>query len=209
MISTTLTGNPHLIDPGFDCAPENPLHLLQSWLKTADHLRIIEPRGLVLSTVDCQGNPSSRVVLLKTVDQAGVIFASSSISQKGQDLDTNPRAAGTLWWRETLQQINFQGHVQKLPPPVSDDIFNERTREAQAVASLSIQSTPLTNEKDLRGRVSQLVNQQDPIARPNTWHGYHITLNTIEFWHGGQDRFHNRLRYELINGMWTRQRLQP
>jgi pyridoxamine 5'-phosphate oxidase len=114
MEAKTLTGNPNLVNSGFDCPPDNPLDLLKRWLHTADLLKISEPRGLVLSTVNDEGTPSSRVVLLKTVNENGVTFASSGISQKGRDLQTNPIAAGTLWWRETMQQLNIQGRVRVL-----------------------------------------------------------------------------------------------
>lgn len=84
--SKTLAGNPSLVNPGFNEPPHNPLHLLQQWLSEADRLNISEPRGLVLSTVDSTGRPSSRVVLLKTIDETGAIFVSSSASKKGLDL---------------------------------------------------------------------------------------------------------------------------
>ena len=144
MEAKTLTGNPDLVNSGFDCPPDNPLDLFKSWLHTADLLKISEPRGLVLSTVNDKGIPSSRVILLKTVNESGVTFASSDISQKGRDLQTNPIAAGTLWWRETMQQINFQGTVTKLANSISDEIFNERPPAAQAVATISTQSALMT-----------------------------------------------------------------
>ena len=145
----TLTGNPNLIDSGFDNPPDSPLDLLRIWLNKADNLKIIEPRGLVFSTVDVLGRPSSRVVLLRTLDEKGIIFASSETSQKGKDLKSNPIASGTLWWRETMQQINFYGQVTKLSAAVSDQIFKERTREAQSLAAVSSQSSPMLDEKYL------------------------------------------------------------
>jgi pyridoxamine 5'-phosphate oxidase len=209
MEAKTLTENPDLINSGFDCPPDNPLDLLQSWLYTADLLKTIEPRGLVLSTINTQNAPSSRIVLLKTVDEKGVTFASSETSQKGRDLQTNPAAAGTLWWRETMQQINFQGTVTKLANNISDEIFKERPPAAQAVATISTQSAPMTNEQKLRTEVSKILAQSEPISRPKTWHGYHISIETIEFWHGNKDRFHHRLRYELKNKIWRHLKLQP
>lgn len=209
MEAKTLTGNPDLVNSGFDFPPDNPLDLLQSWLHTADLLKISEPRGLVLSTVNTQNAPSSRVVLLKTIDENGVTFASSEISQKGRDLQSNPIAAGTLWWRETMQQINFQGTVTKLPHNISDKIFNERPIEAQVVATISMQSAPMINEQKLRTEVLKLLAQPEPMSRPKTWHAYHIEIETIEFWHGSKDRFHHRLRYELKNKIWQHLKLQP
>jgi pyridoxamine-phosphate oxidase len=205
----TLTGNPDLVDPGFDHLPDNPLILLQKWFDTADRLKIIEPRGFVLSTVDDCGNPSSRVVLIKAIDEKGVVFATSEQSQKGKGLMTNPIAAGTVWWRETMQQINFSGHVTKLPARLSDQIFQERLPEAQAVAVLSHQSAPMTDEKGLREAVLRLAQQSGKISRPETWHAYYITIDSIEFWHGSRDRFHQRLLYEFKNDVWQHQKRQP
>jgi len=209
MEAKTLTGNPDLVISGFDCPPDNPLDLLKRWLHTSNLLKISEPRGLVLSTVNDEGIPSSRVVLLKTVNENGVTFASSGISQKGRDLQTNPIAAGTLWWRETMQQINFQGTVTKLANNISDEIFKERPPAAQAVATISMQSAVMTNEQKLRTEISKLLTQTEPMSRPKTWHAYHISIETIEFWHGSKDRFHHRLRYELKSKIWQHLKLQP
>ncbi len=104
----TLTGNPALVRFEDDALLHNPLHVLKKF-KDAEHLGVREPGSLILSTVDRHKKPLSRVVLLKTIDDTGVIFASSSASKKGKDIATNPFVAGTLWWRETLQQVNFMG----------------------------------------------------------------------------------------------------
>ncbi|MCX7353002.1 MAG: hypothetical protein NTW22_07055 [Proteobacteria bacterium] len=105
--------------------------------------------------------------------------------------------------------INFQGTVTKLPHNISDEIFNERPLAAQAVATISTQSAPMTNEQKLRTEVLKLLTQQEPMSRPKTWHAYHIEIETIEFWHGSKDRFHHRLRYELKNKIWQHLKLQP
>ena len=205
----TLTGNPDLVDSNFDNPQPDPLCLLQQWLNEADKLEVCEPRGLVLSTVNISAKPSSRVVLLKAVDDRGIIFASSDMSQKGKDLKMNPFAAGTLWWRETMQQVNLQGYVTKLSEKVSEALFHQRTREAQAIAAVSRQSSPLSDEAALRCEQLKLVEQQGPISRPSNWYVYHLMIQSIEFWHGSQDRFHKRLRYELVDNIWQYQKLQP
>ena len=205
----TLTGNPDLANSGFDYPPLNPLSLLQKWLERADQLKIVEPRGLVLSTVNASNQPSSRVVLLKRVDDKGVVFASSTASQKGLDLSKNPGAAGTLWWRETMQQINFYGSATTLPTEVADQLFRERSREAQAATALSHQSEVMMDEEKLREAITKLINQAEPIIRPKSWHAYHVAIETIEFWQGARDRFHKRLRYTLSDGVWNHQKLQP
>jgi pyridoxamine-phosphate oxidase len=208
-MTQSLTGNPHLIDPGFQDPPASPLLLFQRWLEEAERLEVKEPRALVLSTANKLGRPSSRVVFLRTCDETGIIFATGENSAKGQELASNPWAAGTLWWPESVQQINFQGQAFPLPPEKSDEIFQSRTREAQSVAATSQQSSPLTDEADLKRQVTQLINSTGKIDRPQDWHAYHITIETIEFWHGSTDRFHKRLSYELINKVWRHQYLQP
>jgi len=207
--TTTLTGNPDLTDPGFATPPSNPFDLFRYWLCEADRLQIPEPRALVLSTVNTSGAPSSRVVLMKSLDETGVTFGTSSFSQKIKDIDENPHASGTLWWQKTMQQINFKGTVSKMDAALSDKMFFERTREAQAVAALSQQSNALIDEQNLRDQIKQLITNNNPITRPDTWHAYHITITSIEFWHGSQDRFHKRLCYDLVDGNWTHQFLQP
>lgn len=183
--------------------------MLQDWLNAADRLNVHEPRGLVLSTVDISGKPSSRVVLLKECNEEGIIFATSQESPKGQNLAANPWAAGTLWWRETIQQVNFQGQVIQLSNEKSDELFMERPRSAQAVAVVSKQSKPLTHENEMKNKVLTLINTNGKIERPRGWHAYHLIVESIEFWHGSQDRFHKRLHYNLVNASWHHQKLQP
>lgn len=204
----SLTGNP-IDDPAFIHPPKDPLLLLQKWLERADKLGINEPRGFVLSTINHSGMPSSRVVLLKACDEKGVIFATSEESAKGKDLESDPRCAGTLWWREIIQQVNFAGRAIKLSEEISDKIFHERTREAQAVAAISKQSAPLRDEKEFKDKLLSLVNAKSKIERPKGWHAYHLIIESIEFWQESKDRVHKRLRYNLVNGLWSYQKLQP
>ncbi|MDF3033660.1 MAG: pdxH [Alphaproteobacteria bacterium] len=208
-MTTTLTGNPSLVTPNFDAPASNPLLMLKDWLKEAERLRINEPRSLVLSTVNQSGRPSSRVVFLRDCDDEGIVFATSQVSAKGKDLILNPWAAGTLWWRETLQQINFQGRAIQLSSEKSDDIFQTRTREAQSVAVISQQSAPLVQEEEMRDKFQRHINTTSKIDRPKDWHAYHLAIEAIEFWHGSTDRLHKRLRYDLVNNAWQYQKLQP
>lgn len=205
----TLTGNPELVNPGFNNPPHSPLCMLQKWLQEAEKLNINEPRSMVLATVDSLGKPSSRVVLLKDCDEKGVTFGTSQESSKGKDIKANRWAAGTLWWRETVQQINFRGQVTQLSNEQSDEMFQIRTRDAQAVSAISKQSALLTNEKELEDKILDLINSNQKIQRPDGWHAYHLAIESIEFWLGSKDRFHKRLCYSLVNGLWIHQNLQP
>jgi pyridoxamine 5'-phosphate oxidase len=145
---STLSGNPSLVALDFENPKPNPISMLQEWLSEAESLGIHEPRSLILSTVNQRHHPTSRVVFLRSCDETGVIFATSQTSRKGKDMQENPYVAGTLWWRESLQQINFQGHVTRLVEEHSDAIFHARTREAQSIAVVSKQSAQLTNPKN-------------------------------------------------------------
>jgi len=205
----SLTGNPQLTESGLDHPPNNPLFLLHQWLETADRIGVNEPRGFVLSTISNSGRPSTRVVLLKASDQSGIIFTTNQQSAKGKDLESNPCSAGTFWWRETIQQVNFIGKVTQLSKEISDKLFEERTREAKAVAAISKQSSLLTDEKELRDKILKLIHSKSKIERPKEWNAYYLILETIEFWQGSKDRFHKRLRYDLVNNSWQHQKLQP
>lgn len=179
--SITLTGNPNLTNPGFIVPPLNPFDLFKKWLSEADRLHIPEPHALILSTVNVVSAPSSRVVLMKAIDETGVTFGTSGFSQKVKDIDKNPFVAGTLWWQKTMQQINFKGTVAKMDAPLSDEMFLQRTREAQAVAAVSCQSNTLINESDLHFQIEQLTTSNTPITRPDTWHGIIFLLHQLSF----------------------------
>ncbi len=193
----TLLGNSKLVDSRIDYPFAHPLDMLEQWLNEAERVGVSEPRGFVLSTVNKFEQPSSRVVLLKEFDNQGIIFSINEKSPKGIDLKYNSYVAGTLWWHEIIQQINFRGKAIKLSKNRSDILWNSRAREAQAVASISEQSAVLINEKALRENVSKMLKKQDKIKRPPSWHAYHIIIDSIEFWIGSKDRFHRRLQYNL------------
>jgi dihydrophenazinedicarboxylate synthase len=121
----TLSGDPDLELPEFDSPPGEPLTLLESWLRGADARGVREPRALALATADAAGRPSNRIVLLKQASPS-IVFAFSANSRKGRDLEANPRAAGTLYWRETLQQVVIEGPVERMSATESDGLFAER-----------------------------------------------------------------------------------
>ncbi len=137
----TLSGDPTLELPEFDAPPADPLPLLESWLRTADEKGVREPRALALATADAEGRPSVRTLLLKQLSPT-LVFAGSYESHKGRDLAANPRAAGTLYWRETLQQITIEGPVEKLSEEESDALFAERPPAGQATTVASDQGRP-------------------------------------------------------------------
>jgi pyridoxamine 5'-phosphate oxidase len=204
----TLSGDPTLVLPEFDDPPEDPLPLLERWLQLADERGVREPRALALATADAEGRPSSRILLLKQVTPA-LVFSGSYESRKGRELKANPRAAGTLYWRETMQQITIEGPVRRLAEAESDAIFGERPADARATTVASRQGTPLDDPAALRRKADALSSSGEPLGRPPGWGGFHLDPDLIEFWHGSPDRLHRRLLYVKQEGRWTHQRLQP
>lgn len=204
----TLSGDPTLVLPEFEAPPEDPLPQLDRWLQLADERGVREPRALALATADAEGRPSSRVVLLKQLTPA-LVFAGSHESRKGRDLAVNPRAAGTLYWRETLQQIVVEGPVEKLSEAESDALFAERPPAGQATAIASHQGEALANPAELREAADSVAHRSEPLHRPSRWSGYRLDPDLIEFWHGSPDRLHRRLLYVKADGVWSHQRLQP
>jgi len=204
----TLSGDPSLELPEFDDPPADPLPLLDRWLQGAEERGVREPRALALATADAEGRPSTRILLLKQASPA-VVFAGSYESRKGRDLAANPRAAGTLYWRETLQQVTVEGPVQRLSEAESDAIFGERPADAQATTVASRQGKPLEDPARLRRAAAGLGSDTEPLRRPARWGGWRLDPDLVEFWHGSPDRLHRRLLYIKGEIGWEHKRLQP
>jgi pyridoxamine 5'-phosphate oxidase len=204
----TLSGDPTLELSQFGDPPADPLPLLERWLREADERGVREPRALALATADAEGRPSSRILLLKRATPF-LVFAGSYESRKGRDLAENPRAAGTLYWRETLQQVTIEGPVSKLSEEESEALFAERPAAARASAVVSKQGAPLGDSAGLRSAAEDLVSSPDPLARPPSWGGWRLDPDLVEFWHGSPDRLHRRLLYVKGEEGWGHKRLQP
>jgi pyridoxamine-phosphate oxidase len=209
--AASLGGDSSLYLPEFDDPPIDPVPLLSVWLELADGRAVSEPRAAVLSTVSSEGQPSSRVVLLKGLFENLLIFTTSRSSRKGRELALNPRVSLTLHWRETVQQLNLCGTVEAMSPAFSDSLFEERPVDAQAAALVSIQGNILLDEAELKVRARNLVASGRPLVRPESWVAYGIRPSSIEFWQGRSDRLHRRLRYALDERSctWSHVRLQP
>lgn len=222
----SLAGNSSLIKTNWESPPENPMVLMQDWIRQAQEANIAEPLAMTLTTITQAGWAWSRVVLVKKLNQTSIIFGSSSASDKGQDIEHNAKVAGHFWWRESVQQIHFRGYASILSPPQSDLLFETRSRSAKAIAICSQQSQPLKSELDFKLAVEALENSNQVLSRPSSWNGYQIIPIEYEFWQGEVSRLHKRLRYRfhfpidfspavnltesvIKSGTWTQQRLQP
>lgn len=204
----TLSGDPTLELSEFNAPPADPLPLLERWLRLADERGVREPRALALATADAEGRPSSRILLLKQATPF-LVFAGGYESRKGRDLAENPRAAGTLYWRETLQQVTIEGPVRRLSEEESDALFAERPQAARATAAASKQGETLDDPSGLRESAESLAANDEAPSRPPHWGGWRLDHDLVEFWHGSPDRLHRRLLYVKSGEAWSHRRLQP
>jgi pyridoxamine 5'-phosphate oxidase len=207
--ANTLSGDTSLVLPEFDSPPAEPLGLLRAWLESAKERGVREPLAATLATADADGRPSSRVLLIKELDEQGLVFTSFTGSRKGIELAARPLASVSFYWRETLQQITVSGRVETLAPQASDRLFDERPLAARATTAVSSQSRPLADEARLKADAAALIERGEPVGRPAEWTGYRLLPDIVEFWYGSPDRLHRRLRYELAQSVWGHQRLQP
>lgn len=208
-LAGSLGGDGSLELPEFDAPPADPIDLVREWVADAFDRGVREPLAAALATVSADGRPSNRVLLLKAVEDDGVLFYGQHDSRKGRDLAAVPFASVVLYWRETIQQLRIDGRVERLDDQASDELFASRLRAAQAAAAASTQSRPLDDDAALRARFDAAVAGDDPIPRPAGWGGYLLVPETIEFWHGSRDRLHRRLRYARRPSGWSSERLQP
>lgn len=223
----SLVGNSDLIKTNWKSPPTDPMVLMQDWVKQAQLAGIAEPLGMTLTTVNLEGWAWNRVVLVKELNHTGIVFGSSSNSDKGQDIKHNTKVAGSFWWRESVQQIHFRGYAAIASSSKSDVLWQTRSRSAQAIAICSQQSKLLKSESDFQTETEALEHSDKKLLRPSSWNAYQITPIEYEFWQGDTSRLHKRLRYSLQApqvyssqaanltesvmkpAIWTHQRLQP
>lgn len=193
-----------------DLLPD-PLAQFALWLAQADESEVYEPNAMVLSTVEPGGKPSSRTVLLRTLDGLGFEFFTSYTSQKGRALLADPHVSVVFPWYLIHRQVIVRGVAEPVHPSVSDAYFAQRPQGAQIASVASDQSQPIASRELLERRVLELEKQygSGKVPRPETWGGFRITPSSIEFWQGRTSRMHDRLRYTRHVDGWSIERLQP
>lgn len=210
-----LSGDDTLLLPEFDAPPREPMQLAQDWLAAAVELGVREPRSMTLATATSLGVVSARAVDVKHLDDRGLVFGTSTESRKGGQLAENPSAALQVYWRETMQQLRFEGRVEQLSDADSDALFADRSPRSRAATAVAHQSTPFRDApgENLDGLIAEaaalLEREGDDVPRPSTWVGYRLVPDHVEFWHASRDRMHRRLRYLAADGGWLVDRLQP
>lgn len=192
-----------------DCA-DLPLVQLQQWLSEAMAAKVNEPTAMNVATVDEAGLPNARIVLLKEVNDAGLVFFSNYHSRKGRALAAHPYAAVTFFWPELERQVRVEGPVQRLPEAESDAYFASRPYTSRIGAWASHQSEVIGSKNELVARAA-LVGARHPlqVPRPPHWGGYVVVPQRLEFWQGRPSRLHDRIQYRLHEGAWRKERLSP
>ena len=192
-------------------APTEPWELFSSWFEIARKTKILEPNAMILSTVMQDGQPTSRVVLLKDFDQNGLVFFTNYLSQKGEQLAHNPRASILFWWEPLQRQIRVEGEVVKIDEEDSDAYFQSRPYGSRLGAWISEQSQTIVDRIALEKRQIEFEKKFEDgnVPRPDHWGGYRLAPNKFEFWQGRSNRLHDRLLYQMKQDSWTRVRLAP
>ncbi|BBY66884.1 pyridoxine/pyridoxamine 5'-phosphate oxidase [Mycolicibacterium helvum] len=201
------------IAPGFELgeAPAEPISLFVAWLRTAVNAGVPEPHAMTISTVDAQGMPRARVLILKAVDNAGWHFAVSSVSQKGRDLAAHPAAALTFYWPALVRQVRVVGTVVSDGAAASADDFRARPLGSRAMALTLRQSQPMPDAGELDTEIAKAHHRlgAEPDYVPDEWMSYAVCPAEVEFWEGSPDRRHRRLAYTRAGNRWDRTQLWP
>ncbi len=190
---------------------DNPLTQTHKWLNEAIASNLLDPTAASLATVSPKGQPSNRMILIKEITDHGLIFYTHYLSQKGQNIAQNPQVSLLFYWDKLHRQIRIEGHAEKIPLAHSEAYFKKRPKESQIMTSISIQSQPIQNRDTLESLFEAKKNKAEPqISLPENWGGYIIIPEYYEFWHGRENRLHDRISYTKKGpNQWIKTRLQP
>ncbi|CAN5200746.1 pyridoxamine 5'-phosphate oxidase [soil metagenome] len=202
----------HDLDDG-DLAAD-PLVQLQRWLDDAARTdQLVEPSAMALATVDADGRPALRTVLLRQITDGRLLFFSNYASRKADHLASRDQVALLFRWANPQRQVEVRGTAARAATGESDAYFASRPRDSQIASVASPQSRPLADRAELDAMVAQAaaaLRDVHPIPRPEGWGGYAVTPWSVEFWQGRTSRLHDRVRYERHgDSTWTRTRLAP
>jgi pyridoxamine 5'-phosphate oxidase len=191
--------------------PADPIALFQEWFEAAKAAEPNDPEVMALASADASGLPNVRMVLLKEIDAAGLVFYTNSESDKGREMAANPKAAICFHWKSLRRQIRAQGAVKVVSAAEADAYFAARPHDAQIGAWASSQSRPLASRLELEKAVAGVAAKfaGGPVPRPPHWLGYRLAPDRIEFWESRPFRLHDRLLFERSGQGWETSRLFP
>jgi len=190
---------------------ENPIEQFEKWFVDARDANLDNPNALSLATVNEDGSPSLRTVLLKAFDEKGFVFFTNYGSRKAHDLDSNPKSAMLFHWLELDRQVKIQGDVSRISTAESLAYFTSRPRGSQIGAWTSQQSSPIGSRTLLVQAFESMKKKfaEGEIPLPDFWGGYRLEPSVIEFWQGRENRLHDRFEFRRQGDTWGIQRLQP
>ena len=190
----------------------DPVKQFEKWFEEARKAEVLEANAMNLATVNEQGRPTSRIVLLKGIEAQHFLFYTNYQSLKGRELEKNPACALTFFWPELERQVRIEGTAERVDSKESELYFQSRPRASQIGAWASPQSAVIENRALLEDRVIKLEKKFEGIAvlpKPNQWGGYKILPLMIEFWQGRPSRLHDRIQFMKVDGKWKIFRLAP
>lgn len=189
----------------------NPIDQFEHWMTQVMTSAVADPTAMVLATVDAQGQPNQRIVLLKQVDEQGFTFFTNQKSDKGLEIEVNSKVSLHFPWNAVERQVKVQGKAVKVSSQESDEYFASRPRESQLAACASDQSQVLASRQQLLDNytLKQKAFADSPVPRPECWGGYRVIPESVEFWQGGEHRLHDRFVYKHRGGQWHIERLAP
>lgn len=194
-----------------DNASSCPFEQFNRWFEEISQTDAYDPTAMHLSTVDENGYPDSRVVLLKGISDGAFLFYTNYKSQKANDIEAQPMVSLNFFWPTHSRQVRIRGLATKIDASISDNYFQSRPRLSQLAAIASKQSSLIDDRFLLEEAMNQLIEKvgEEPIIRPQNWGGYGVTPEIIEFWQGRDNRLHDRLQYRKENNYWVINRLSP
>lgn len=190
--------------------PNEPFTLFNTWLKEAIDHQLPEPYAMVLSTA-VNNQPSQRVVYLREVQDHQLVFYTNYLSQKGAEMETNPKASVLFFWAQAERQVRFEGIIKKASEQTSDAYFKSRPRNSQLGAWASEQSQTIPSRETLEERLKMFEEKfkDQEVPRPPFWGGYLFEIHYAEFWQGRPSRLHDRICYKQQGKEWKKYRIAP
>ena len=188
----------------------DPLRQFTRWFEDARSTALPAPEAMALATATPEGRPSVRMVLLKSADEHGFTFHTNYESRKGDELIANPHAALLFHWQPLGRQVRVEGRVERVPSKESEAYFRTRPLGSRLAAWASPQSRPLADRAELDRLYAEAQERFGAdVPLPPTWGGFRLVADAYEFWQHGDDRLHDRIRYERDGDGWSTTRLAP
>ena len=190
---------------------QEPILEIHSWIQEAKESSVGLPHAMNLASVNASGQPSSRMVLLKSLSDAGLVFFTDYEGKKGQEIINNKKVALNFWWAKTNKQIRIEGYCEKVSKEESDEYFQLRPRLSQISATASHQSSEIESYQSLVEIVENIEssNEGKKLERPERWGGFILKPELIEFWVDQKNRLHKRKLYKLEEEQWKVSLLSP